>query len=445
MVVFLTKYSFIHLSDIHFVKSSDNPVDIDKDLRDAIITDLTINAKKALENISGILVTGDIAFSGVRAEYEIAKKYLNDISNIFSVKPSDVYCVPGNHDIDRAAAMKSHIVYQEQCAIDSYSSIDDADKAFAKSINTPRFNDVLFEPIREYNEFASRFNCNISPDRITWSKDFELNDGLKLRLFGINSCYLSNSSDHQHGQPDRLMYIGQAQIPSREADTAILLMCHHPPECWKFKNDIIDRINKRADVQLYGHMHTQSIELDEHNAILFSGAVHPTRTAEWMPRYNWFTISSSIDKNGDRCLDIEIYPRILSKSRDCFIADIENTVNDNCLRHSINIDKKRKLDLEDAVRENSYNLSSKEIEEYTDDQTVMQNEKTDTEINERELIYGFYELSVVRQMELLGRLELLSDTDKGKSIASVLSSVIQRSKEQRKFHLLWDGIKEYIS
>jgi predicted phosphodiesterase len=439
---FLTKISFIHLSDIHFVKLSNNPADIDRDLRDAIITDLTVNAKKSLNNISGILVTGDIAFSGARAEYEIAKKYLNDISDIFSIKPSDIYCVPGNHDINQVAALESHIVYQEQCAIDSHSSIDDADKAFAKSINDPRFNDVLFEPIQEYNEFASRFNCNISPDRITWSKDFELDHGLKLCLLGVNSCYLSNSSDHQPGKPDRLMYIGQAQIPPRIADTAILLMCHHPPECWKFKSNIIDRINKRADVQLYGHMHTQSIELSEHNAILFSGAAHPTRTANWMPRYNWITISSNTD-NGDRCLDIEIYPRILSKSRDCFLADTANTTNGICLRHSINIDKKRKLDLEDAIREINHDLSSKERKEYIDDQTDMQNETHDVEINERELIYGFYELSVVRQMELLGKLELLSETDKGESIASVLNSVIQRSKEQGKFYLLWDGIKEY--
>ncbi|WP_073079349.1 metallophosphoesterase family protein [Sporobacter termitidis] len=435
----MIKISFIHLSDIHFVKSSNNPADIDKALRDAIITDLTVNAKKLLNNISGILVTGDIAFSGARTEYEIAKKYLNEISDIFSIKPSDIYCVPGNHDIDQIAARESHIVYQEQCAIDSHSSIDDADKAFAKSINAPCFNDVLFEPIREYNEFASRFNCNISPKRITWIKEFELDYGLKLSLFGANSCYLSNSSDHQPGQPDRLMYIGQAQIPPRMADTAILLMCHHPPECWKFKSDLIDRINKRADIQLYGHMHTQSIELNDNNAILYSGATHPTRSADWVPRYNWITISSNID-NGDRFLNIEIYPRILSKNRDCFLADTANTTNGIYLRHSINIDKKRKIDLEDVIMEISNDLSSKDRKEYTNDQTDM-HQTYDEEINERELIYGFYELSVVRQLELLGELELLSEDDKGKSMTSVLNSVIQRSKEQGKFRLLWNSIE----
>jgi len=351
--------------------------------------------------------------------------------------------VPGNHDINQTAAIEDHIVYQEQCTIDSCSSIDEADNYFLKSINAPRFNGVLFEPIREYNEFASRFNCNISPERINWSKDFELDHGLKLCLFGINSCYLSNSTDYKLGQPDRLMYIGQAQIPPRKVDTAILLMCHHPPECWKFKNDIIERINKRADIQLYGHNHTQSIELSEHSAILYSGATHPTRTIEWMPRYNWITISSNMD-NGDRCLDIEIYPRVLSENRDCFLADKKNVTDGFYLRHSINIDKKRKHDLEDDILEINNDLRTEEREEYTVDQVDMQHETHDMEINERELIYGFYELSVLNQMKLLGELKLLSETDKGKPLASVLNSVIRRSKEQGKYHLLWDGIKKHI-
>jgi len=95
----LSSISFVHLSDIHFVKSSNNPADIDRDLRDAIITDLDVNAKGVLKNVSGILVSGDIAFSGTKAEYEKAKEYLLEISNLFSISPSDVYCVPGNHDV----------------------------------------------------------------------------------------------------------------------------------------------------------------------------------------------------------------------------------------------------------------------------------------------------------------------------------------------------------
>lgn len=83
----MSSISFVHLSDIHFVKSSNNPADIDRELRDAIITDLDVNAKIALENVSGILVSGDIAFSGAKTEYEKAKEYLLEISKLFFYQP----------------------------------------------------------------------------------------------------------------------------------------------------------------------------------------------------------------------------------------------------------------------------------------------------------------------------------------------------------------------
>ena len=57
------KISFIHLSDIHFRKTSGNSSDIDDDLRQAVLTDIQYNAKENLENIRGVLLSGDIAFA----------------------------------------------------------------------------------------------------------------------------------------------------------------------------------------------------------------------------------------------------------------------------------------------------------------------------------------------------------------------------------------------
>lgn len=151
----MSSISFVHLSDIHFVKSSNNPADIDRELRDAIITDLDVNAKIALENVSGILVSGDIAFSGAKTEYEKAKEYLLEISKLFSINPSDIYCVPGNHDVDLTIADKSPAVSQAQNTIDEQILLDAADAAFEESITDCSYNSILFEPLREYNEFAN--------------------------------------------------------------------------------------------------------------------------------------------------------------------------------------------------------------------------------------------------------------------------------------------------
>lgn len=420
----LAQLSFIHLSDIHFVKSSNDPSDIDKDLREAIITDLKINGRENLENVAGILVTGDIAFSGNRKEYEIAKEYLNRVCDVFNISPSDVYCVPGNHDVNQAIVNGSDLIFTAQNAVDEESTIDDADKTFSKYISDNNFN-ALFKPIDEYNEFAKRFECDISSNNIYWQKDFVLEDNLKLRIVGINSSFLSNRTDHQKDKPDRLMYIGQAQIPCYETDVATLLMCHHPPQCWKFRDDILQRINKRADIQLYGHMHSQSVEIEDENATLYSGAVHPTRTVDWLPRYNWITVSSKTEKD-EHILKVEIYPRCLTADRDSFTMDSTCPQGENHISHEINIDRKRKAALQDRKHEatikDEMDLCTQSISEI----------ETSEPIDERKIIYNFYEISWIDQIDILTQLSLITKETSTMLDSKMIGEAINRAKEQGK-------------
>jgi predicted MPP superfamily phosphohydrolase len=430
----LSKLSFIHLSDIHFVRASNDPSDIDKDLREAIINDLEINGKKNLKNVVGILVTGDIAFSGNRKEYEIAKEYLNRVCNVFNIKPSDVYCVPGNHDVNQNVVNRSELIFTAQNAVDEKSTIDDADKTFSKYISDDNFN-ALFKPINEYNEFAKRFECDIHADKIFWQKDFVLEGNLKLRVVGINSAFLSNRTDHQKDKEDRLMYIGQAQIPCYEKDVATLLMCHHPPKCWKFKDDILQRINKRADIQLYGHMHSQSVELMDENAILYSGAVHPTRTVDWLPRYNWITISNKIETD-ERILEVEIYPRCLTTDRDSFTIDSTCHHGGNHIYHEINIDRKRKSALQDCKGEV---FVKEEIESCTSSLLVTE---TSELIDERKIIYDFYELSWIDQINILTQLTLITKETSVRLDSKMIGEAIKRAREQDKLSELHNKILE---
>lgn len=82
----MSEITFIHLSDIHFRKTSGSSTDIDEDLRNAILTDIQYNAKKRLKNIKGVLVGGDIAFAGKREEYDIAKKFLGTLTSYLEPK-----------------------------------------------------------------------------------------------------------------------------------------------------------------------------------------------------------------------------------------------------------------------------------------------------------------------------------------------------------------------
>ena len=61
--------SFIHMSDIHFRLYSGDPYDLDNPLRKAMINDLRSCVSIHLKNMKGILVCGDLAYSGKDEEF----------------------------------------------------------------------------------------------------------------------------------------------------------------------------------------------------------------------------------------------------------------------------------------------------------------------------------------------------------------------------------------
>lgn len=431
------KISFIHLSDIHFVKTSGNPADIDQDLRDAIITDIKTNAKISLGNVDGVLVSGDIAFSGNREEYEKAQKFLSEITDIFGINKSEIYCVPGNHDVDQNVPTMSSQVYDTQYRLDNASSIDEIDKIFEAKINDLYYNDILFKPIEEYNDFASKFECNIGSDVLNWSFKFQLDCNMKLNVYGMNSCFISNSDDHKIPGVRRLMYIGQAQIPKREDDTVCMILCHHPPDCWKFTEVIQKKIDRRADIQLYGHKHTQTITLTKDNVIITSGATHPVRNGDWNPRYNWITIECLL-VGEKRIIKVVIYPRILDKCRDRFIPDEEVCKGKMFIEHILPIDEKRENDL--------YDKCCNEIKNENIDYYNKQNgaHECKVSINQRELVYKFFNLSYIRQTEILASLNLLDEDDKGKRYSSIITKIINKAKLNNQINELWNKINDCV-
>lgn len=74
--------SFIHLSDIHFHKYSGDAYDIDHDLRCEIIRDISYEYRKKISTIDGILICGDIAFSGDEQQYNSATTFLSVLAGL---------------------------------------------------------------------------------------------------------------------------------------------------------------------------------------------------------------------------------------------------------------------------------------------------------------------------------------------------------------------------
>ena len=89
--------NWLHISDIHLRAGS-------KWAQDVVLKAMCekISRLQSEGNVADfVLVTGDIAFSGKSEEYRLAEEFFEDFQAASGVHQSRIYCIPGNHDIDR--------------------------------------------------------------------------------------------------------------------------------------------------------------------------------------------------------------------------------------------------------------------------------------------------------------------------------------------------------
>lgn len=428
-----TGVSFIHLSDIHFNKHSGDIYDIDLDLRNEIERDINNYAKSTLENIKGILVCGDIAFSGTEREYNTAQAFLSNICLILNISETAVFCVPGNHDVDQSVARNSQALYKLQKDIESENNPDALEDKLTKYLRDPLCKDIIFGHIDAYNtKFAGQYQCNINTEKPFWAQDVTLDDDFTLRIHGMNSTIISSADDHSNRSEERPMIIGQYQIPQRKEGIAYLILCHHPPEFWKDPGDILkSKINNRVAIQLYGHKHIQEITKVENSLIVGSGATHPSRwDGEWVPRYNWLSIH--VETSGsDHLLNIKIYPRVLDKDSDKFVVDSSACGSNDYVQYTLKLnDDNNTVSTEKA---DLYQHEFPEVDVKVNEAIPSSNDNLDT----KTLVYRFMNLSYLTRTTILSKLNLLDEEDEGVNHVDILQKILQKAKTRNLLEEMW--------
>ncbi len=314
--------TFIHLSDIHFNKKSGDTFDIDLDLRSQVENDIKA-LKGKFPGIDGILITGDIAFSGQVQEYKTAGAWLNSLCVLAGCDKKSVFMTPGNHDVDRNVVNNSKALKHIHDTLRKSDPLK-LDSELVDILQDDTYSSVIFDPMKQYNKFAAKYKCSVTPEKPFWQKDFSLDDGSTLRLHGLTSTIISDGNDNDR---DNKLVLGQFQVMLPEEDgVTYLTLCHHPIDWLLDKDTVNGRLNIRAKVQLFGHKHMQSIERIELNTVndtlrISSGAVHPDRRESgWRPRYNFISIESKGGGDSRRLL-VRVYPRVWNDDALKFLSD----------------------------------------------------------------------------------------------------------------------------
>jgi hypothetical protein len=309
--------TFLQLSDIHLSGLPEGSVrDLDRKLRHRLWRDAQRRVRVA-GGASGVLITGDVAFSGTDTQYEQAAGWLRDLCVRLGIPPWDVWVIPGNHDIQRSETRSP-----EQRNLRSAFRMEgvDIDQHFEEVLKNPTTAARLIAPLQNYNAFAAQFGCDITPERPFWTDEIRLTAGLRLCIRGMTSPLISDEHDNSEREMLALGTMQTTLLP--ETGDVYISLCHHPDNWLLDGAEAKQVIEAQVPFHVTGHEHRHDLVTTSAGVHLRTGALQPERydPEEWEPRYNLITFDF---RSGDDStyLDIAVEPRVWDKALDDFAAD----------------------------------------------------------------------------------------------------------------------------
>jgi predicted phosphodiesterase len=276
---------WLHVSDFHF-RASDDPLSQTVAVN-ALIEDVRDRTHDRAAP-SFVVVTGDVAFSGLQQEYEAARPFLDRLASAAGVVRDRFYFVPGNHDVDRSRNRFAYVGASTQLTSEA-----EIDRALGSLDIRP-----LFDRQAAFWDFVETFTDG--QERTSFISGLAYVASIPvgrhvITLLGLNSAWLSG----RNGEEMRLL-IGERQIiEGLDMTNAFdplfqIAIAHHPVE-WMSEWDqgvCRTRLFNACDVFHRGHLHQSEVALaggpDSPCLSVAAGSGHATRF--YGNSYNWIEL-----------------------------------------------------------------------------------------------------------------------------------------------------------
>ena len=310
--------TYIHLSDLHFGQERGSDLHLHRDVRERLVDDAgKLAAKEAGGEMDGILVSGDIAFSGKEGQYLEARKWLADLTEAIGCGDENVVVVPGNHDVNR-----DEITAGCEALLDRI--LEDGEEELELYLQDPLDREVLYRRFKSYRAFAEGYACPIDTESgYAVDRRVEIGPGRYLRLIGVNSALVCSRADDEKG---RLLLGARQRTFPQGCGEELVVLSHHPLDWLRDSADTSRFVRARARVFMSGHTHSPSsaVERDgKHGDIIFisAGAAVPPRE-ETGYEYTYNKLVFDWDPESDGLL-IDIEARTWSAEATRFAADVD--------------------------------------------------------------------------------------------------------------------------
>lgn len=279
--------TWLHISDLHLRNSRAYDANI---VLKALLRDVGERIAQDGLRPDFVAVTGDLAFTGKPAEYELVRQFLDELLRVTGLGKGRLFPVPGNHDVDRDLITRG-----AQAIGDGLTDRDGANDVLA----TPADRQLMMARFRGYRAFVNDYLGGRLPfddERYFYVHSLDL-AGLRVAIMGLNSAWVSASvEDRAKG-----LLIGERQARAAlaaadKAGAAIRIALLHHPLDWLREFDRDDSATLLADgchFILHGHLHhtaaTQLTTPDGSATVLAGGACYETR--QYANTCNWVQLN----------------------------------------------------------------------------------------------------------------------------------------------------------
>ena len=242
---------WLHISDFHLSAGKEWSQDV---VLRSMCQNIEEQKSSGLE-FDFVVVTGDISYSGGADEYLLAASFFDDLQTASSVSRDFIFCVPGNHDVDRN---RQRLCFAGARLQLTNPGTVDALLAGGEDLETLLVRQANYREFQS-SYFATQQRCP-TPDQLGYVSELDI-DGIRIAILGLNSAWLAHGGSDDNGK----LIIGErqvihaAQILDKKQPTPhiVIVLAHHPFN-WLQDFDIgpvQGLVHDKADFFHCGHLH----------------------------------------------------------------------------------------------------------------------------------------------------------------------------------------------
>ena len=211
---------WLHISDLHLRES-------EAWSQDAVLSAMLDKIDERIAagtRFDFVLVTGDLAFSGKNSEFDLVESFLDDLIRVVGVTREKVYCVAGNHDVDRSV--------QTMCFSGARQNLQSEADVY-RFLSNKVERETLLTRLQAFQGFHQRYFADQERVHTEEGLGYTANilvDDLRIAVIGLNSAWLAEGGRSDHGQ----VLLGECQVSNAIGESCrsnphiVIGMAHHP-------------------------------------------------------------------------------------------------------------------------------------------------------------------------------------------------------------------------